>query len=113
MSLNELSPKIKDLVVWLNSQGFTTTDSGDGSNFDNGMGCAVPYPMVAMEIHSHSIVEITHRLYELLVGKGVKFDVCDPSKSYGPPTIEASYSPVDRVAVIVLTNILSADLKLS
>ena len=35
--VQELSPGIRDLVVDLRAAGFRTTDSGDGSNFAEGI----------------------------------------------------------------------------
>lgn len=43
-----LSPGIRDLVIALNEAGFDTTDSGDGSNWKEGMLCALPYRHVAI-----------------------------------------------------------------
>ena len=40
---DELSPGIRDLVIKLDELGYTTTDSGDGSNHEDGMECALPY----------------------------------------------------------------------
>lgn len=38
-----ISPGVRDLVRELNELGYTTTDSGDGSNHAAGMECALPY----------------------------------------------------------------------
>lgn len=43
-----LSPGVRDLVLALRERGLMTTDSGDGSNYANGMGCALPYHHVAI-----------------------------------------------------------------
>ena len=40
---DELCPGIRDLVLELNSLGYITTDSGDGSNYWSGMSGALPY----------------------------------------------------------------------
>jgi len=40
---NALAPGIKDLVIELNELGYTTTDSGDGSNLAKGMTCGLHF----------------------------------------------------------------------
>lgn len=46
-----LSPKIRKLVRLLHGWGYETTDSGDGSNAEEGMECAVPFPMVVVQLN--------------------------------------------------------------
>lgn len=104
MDPNELSPGIRDLVIWLNSMGFQTTDSGDGTNFREGMECAVPYPMVAMRTSARHMVQDARRLRAALMGRSVDLN----RKGIA---IEASYSPIDDVAILVLTGVLSSDIK--
>lgn len=48
--LDEISPKVRPLVIALASCGFHTTDSGDGSNWKAGMKCALPYRHVTVQI---------------------------------------------------------------
>jgi len=43
---SDLSPGVRELVVALREAGLFTTDSGDGSNYEAGMGCAMPFPHV-------------------------------------------------------------------
>jgi len=38
-----ISPGVADLVAELNAAGYRTTDSGDGTNFAEGMECALPF----------------------------------------------------------------------
>ena len=52
MNEDELCPGIKHVVLWLNSLGYKTTDSGDGSHYMDGMDCAVPDPMVVIEFEN-------------------------------------------------------------
>jgi len=40
---SHISEGVRDLVITLNNAGFETTDSGDGTNFKNGMEHALPY----------------------------------------------------------------------
>lgn len=97
---SELSPGVRDLVLWLNDQGYTTTDSGDGTNHLEGMECAVPFPMVV--IRSPISFLTVSRLYQLLEQKGVDFN-------REGVKLELSYDPHDGIAVLILTGVLSAD----
>ena len=101
----KLSPGVRHLVLWLNQQGFKTTDSGDGSNHADGMECAVPHPMVAIVCRAERMVDEARRLKVLLEERGLVF------KADGPD-IQASYDPADDSAVIVLMNVLSEDARL-
>jgi len=106
---NKLSLGVKDLVLWLNDQGFNTCDSGDGTNFAAGMGCAVPFPMVAIEVPPDKMHAEADRLKRVLTERGVDFTPPkdEASEDVQFPTIEASYNPQDGYSVIVLYNILS------
>ena len=106
--IDGLSPGIRDLVVWLNKSGFETTDSGDGSNHEDGMECASPYPMVAIEVpDKEHLIHYTDRLYDMLIRRGVEFGNDDDS-----PAIQASYNPEDGYPMIVVINVLSEDVQL-
>lgn len=50
-----LSPNIRKLVRLLHEWGYGTSDSGDGSNASKGMECAVPYPMVVIQLNDSGI----------------------------------------------------------
>ena len=41
--INDIAEGVRQEVQWLNDFGFPTCDSGDGSNFEAGMECALPY----------------------------------------------------------------------
>jgi hypothetical protein len=125
--VRELSPGVKSLVVWLNEHGFETCDSGDGTNHAAGMGCAVPFPMIAISVEPSKLQLEADRLHKLLTEHGVDFtpreqpdhrdhapihsvdqcEACSVDANY--PQIAASYDPNDGSAVIVLYNILSSD----
>ena len=104
--MDNLCPGIRRTVEWLQSEGFKTTDSGDGvSNGD--MGCAMPFPNVFMVCSPASLILETHRLYDLLQEKGIEaraflLDVEDDKQ---PPHIEATYDPSDGIAGIALFNV--------
>lgn len=109
--LEGLSPGVKDLVVLLDAAGFTTVDSGDGSNFEAGMECATPFPMVAMLVNpAENLVAETKRLKTLLESKGVNFS--EMADSENGKVIEAHYEPMEDMAVIVVIGVLSKDLSL-
>ncbi len=95
-----ISSGVRELVRWMNKMGFKTTDSGDGSNDKHGMGCAVPYPMVAVLSDSYYFFATADRLHRRLKERGVVF-----GNGKDNPRIEASYNPHDGVAVVVLVNV--------
>ena len=115
-TINELSPEIKELVVWLNERGFETTDSGDGSNHAEGMECASEQPMVAIQVdHPLILIQEADRLYQELKAKGV--DLIPPESDCDCvgitwPAVHASYDPVDGMAILVLLNVTSKDVGL-
>ncbi len=116
--IEKLSPGIRHLVVWLNAMGFRTTDSGDGSNAKEGMGCAVDYPMVAVEVEPKSLVHEADRLRQLLLERGVDFTKGQLDRSTGAdaicwPMIQGSYDPADGTAFLVLMNVADEDVDLS
>lgn len=63
---NQLSPGVFDMVTALCAAGFTTTDSGDGSNWESGMACALPYRHVAVVVVGEALDECLGRLREWL-----------------------------------------------
>lgn len=99
---------VRQTVKMLREYGFNTTDSGDGSKSES-MDCAVDFPMIAMTVEDpESLTMHARRLMRILkFGHDVKF-----GNGEKDPRIEASYSPVDGVAVIVLSNVLDKMLKL-
>ena len=101
-TIKNLPPKVRDLVVWLNEQGFQTTDSGDGSNFENGMEGALPVPMIVIKTTIIDLIIKASDLHATLSGIGVDFS--DPLNG---PKIEATYDPEDESALIILYNVTS------
>lgn len=113
--VTSLSPGVRDLVILLNELGFRTCDSGDGSNYAHGMGCAVPFPMIAIETDRSNLCSEADRLMHVLEERGVSFEpktqeAGEDSPEAQFPHIDATYSPQDGHAVIVLYNVLSRDL---
>jgi hypothetical protein len=112
-----LSSGIRSLVVWLDRQGFNTTDSGDGSNHAAGMEGAMPCPMVAITTEPHRLVADAQLLFRMLREQGVDFNhacrgmTCDPPEEANWPQIQASFDPADGSGIILLTNVLSKDVR--
>lgn len=96
--MDNLSPNVTRLVRFLNDHGFITTDSGDGSNFEAGMECAVPEPMVAIQVDPSYLVTEAQRLHVLLQSRGVRFE--------DGPVIQATYDPHDQSSIILLLNVV-------
>jgi len=86
-----LSPGVKDAVLFLNKLEFETCDSGDGSNYSNGMECAMPFPNIIIQSTKADLFSESDRLAILFKRKGIT-----------NITIEASYDPVDGSALIML-----------
>lgn len=102
----ELDPGVRRLVRLLRSNGFNTSDSGDGSKAGM-MECAVDEPMVAIEVDPAELVSEAHRLHALLAGVGVTLgEVGDD----GVGQIQASYDPANRIASVVLFGVTDANL---
>jgi hypothetical protein len=114
--IDNLSPGIRQLVIWANVNRFRTIDSGDGGNHAAGMGCAPPVPMVAIQTSPEILTYEADRLQLLLERRGVKFGPpagLDPCSSGDVPditwpSIQASYDPADKTAIIVVVNVTSA-----
>lgn len=81
---------IRGAVEWLNSAGFKTSDSGDGSHFRDGMEGAMEDPMVYIVSNPCSLVRDANRLRDMLDG-------------VGGIEIQAMYGPLDGNAGILVT----------
>lgn len=99
-----LSPGVRDLVVWLNEQGFWTSDSGDGSNHAAGMEGAFPYPSVVMFVRLEDLIPEARRLYECLKSRGVQFEGFEqePTDENPHPEIQAIFNPADEIHNLIL-----------
>lgn len=97
----DLPEGVRGLVLWLNRIGFRTVDSGDGQNHENGMECAVPFPMVGIILDDpEAILPSTRQVMEALERRGVDF-------SDEGVNVEGSYSPADNTTVVLLTGVTS------
>jgi len=108
VDIEEIDPGVRKLVAWLNDIGFTTTDSGDGlSKFACGIDEALAFPHVALRCEPSELIDEAQRLRVRLALRGI---TCTAPDGAFPlrPMIEASYNPVDGVAVIFLSNVSDA-----
>ena len=107
-TIDGLSPRIRKLVVWLNKNIHRTTDSGDGSNHEEGMECAVPFPMIAIIVTPFTMVSEAYRLLNDLRELGIdlkKIGRKGHKADETTPSIQATFDPVDQTAVIILANV--------
>ena len=77
---------VRSLVKDLNERGYTTTDSGDGSNFKEGMSCALP------DRHVFGTLDIDCNLVE---------EAETLQGLYPEAKIEVGYSPGESVIFMV------------
>jgi hypothetical protein len=97
--MDHLCPGIAKTVHWLQSEGFITTDSGDGVS-NEGMECALDFPNVFMVVPPSRIVPECNRLMKLLREKGVEAGGLTPDGS-PKPHINGSYDPSGKGEAIV------------
>ena len=90
MSVNyeEISPGVRDLVREINEDlGFETCDSGDGSNFEAGMSCAIPVRHVFMSFPNK---EETDKAVAVLEERYPDAKVCIMDEEDGSRTAESA-----------------------
>jgi hypothetical protein len=66
-----LSPGVRNLVLALRERGIMTQDSGDGSNFAEGMSCALPYPHVAIVCPAETAEKVAEAAREVASRPGL------------------------------------------
>lgn len=95
---DDLDPGIRLTVAWLNREGFTTTDSGDGVSKPD-MECALGTANVFVRVASPvDLIAEARRLHTLLESVGVRIGPQGPEG----PAIQATYDPGDDSAIIAL-----------
>ena len=107
-----LSPDIRKLVRFLHECDYETTDSGDGTNLKEGMGCAVSFPMVVVnlsDIDDCGLVEEADHLWSLLEDKA-KVLMGEMNSSGHHRTVEASYSPLDSQEILMVMHVTDSDM---
>ncbi len=107
-----LSPEIVKTVTLLRQWGYETTDSGDGSQHTQGMGCAVPCPMIAIELGptTFSLQVEADKLRDRLVEIGVQMDTYKDSTLGQVRSVQASYDTADCKQILILTGVTDRDL---
>lgn len=95
-----INPGIRKTVEWLNSQGFPTVDSGDGETHD--YTCDRDYPYVTIRVVDYTtlIVETERLLAAIKPRVAGCVDV-----GFDGPSIQASYDPVNHIALIDLMHV--------
>ncbi len=90
--LEDLCPGIQGAVKALWNRGWETSDSGDGSHFEEGMDGALPEPMiVVIPASGAGMLCASHLILDLFQMQGID------------PRVEASYSPNDDSRLILIT----------
>lgn len=103
LDYEQMNPGIRDVVIFLRDNGFTTCDSGDGATRDHD--CDLPLPYVHMQIPRNSIAVEVERLAALMMQRGI-----EPYNRFGMPRIEANYAPGRDFAILSLYHVTSATL---
>lgn len=99
INYNEIDPGVRRLVRWLNDRGYRTTDSGDGVTKVGTMDCALRVANVAILATCFDLVQEARSLLEDFAKIGVIVENIEGA------TIQATYSPIDNVAVILLLGV--------
>ena len=116
-TFEELDPGIRYTVRWLWSEGFDTTDSGDGESKlvgDDPCGCALPFPHVAVRVDPSNLYAEADRLWELLIQIGIDVHATFVENEQVCPrvNVEATYFPGSKTAMILLSGVRDSDLPL-
>ena len=104
INYDELNPNIREVVRYLRSCDFETCDSGDGSNFQNGMEGAYEYPMVAISVAPVELISKALTLVKVLYDVGIDILPIGAEESL-TPCIQATFDPADGCAIITLMNV--------
>ncbi len=108
---DDLDPGIRELVRWLNDNGFETTDSGDGKSkfkVEDPPCCAVSFPNVAIRVDVENLIAETDRLFGLLKDKGCAPVPAKEEEVAGEVNLQSFYDPSlegPREAYIILTGL--------
>ena len=97
--MDDLNPGIRNVVKWLNEQGLTTCDSGDGQTHDHE--CDRDYPYVVIVSQPDRLVSDACMLRALLGYRGIEIQPQAP----GVPCIQATFDPANGTALIDLMGV--------
>lgn len=105
INYEEMNPGIRKTVKWLRSCGFDTTDSGDGVTHDHA--CDRDHAYVVIVTKPDDLAAEADLLVSVLKQAGIVVapQSMDPSAQV---SIQASYDPANRIAVIDLTGLTDA-----
>jgi len=105
----DLNPGIRETVIWLRGYGFHTSDSGDGKT--HMMEGDAPFPYVSIRVDPKDLLHESHRLHDILQRQLVRVGyVPGGPKAFDgeipkmPPRVESSYTPGDRLGLIMLVD---------
>lgn len=113
MGYDNLDKGIRKTVAWLNTNGFGTTDSGDGvSKFDGvpeeeQMDGALDFANVAMSVEPDKLLAEADRLLALCVSIGLDPEDTVELDGQEMPAwqVEATYIPASGIGLILLTGV--------
>lgn len=97
IDVEDLNPGIRKTVLWLNSIGFETCDSGDGETHD--YECDRDQAYVVMQVDPSKLISESHRLEIALADRGVAIEAMSIEHA---PCIQATYDPANEIALIEL-----------
>lgn len=101
MDHGTLNYGLRKTVIWLNTNGFITVESGDGdTSLSDKYECDRDYPYVMMTVEPQDIIKETERLYQLLRQQYITVDTIG-----GDISIQASFDPANYSAVICLMGV--------
>jgi len=107
--LATLNPAIRHTVQTLRKWGFLTLDSGDGETHQ--FECDRDCPYVVIRVNPEKLVDESHRLMDLLEDWAIRFDEPphaqeDPEGWARYPRMESIYLPMERMAIIDVSNVI-------
>ncbi len=116
-TFEELDPGIRYTVLWLRSEGFDTTDSGDGESKlvgDDSYPGALSFPHVVLSVPPSNLYAEADRLWERLIqiGIDVQATFMDNEQLVPRVNVEATYFPGSKTSMILLTGVKDSDLPL-
>ncbi len=109
----DLDPGIREVVMFLRSEAYDTTDSGDGrTKFANGPDdCARTEPHVTIRVDPDFLIWGCDQVRISLMREGAEVVPLGPDEpAMGEAVIEGVYLPASNVALIEVTHFDDADL---
>lgn len=107
--LENLNPGIRRTVALIRARGFRTCDSGDGETHEHP--CDREHGYVVVQVEPARLVEEADRLASVLAGAGVRLAPQELEPVDGLSHIQASYCPVERIALLDVSPIHDRQLR--